>query len=177
MVTAILPSLTDESDTLADSPPGTPKSSSQARNPRDSVALSVESQLTITPERFARSQSSHSMDGTVVKEDGGSGKPSVLAGLVGLFTGCGALVALTLFLPLPSQFSKVEGATMAEAVADSFYVVGIVSLLVAVFVYVGLKGLEGEKGKGWRMLLGRQQRDPASEESSTGNAPNEVRVK
>jgi hypothetical protein len=78
-----------------------------------------------------------------------------LAGLVGVFTGCGALVALALFLPLPSQFSHIKGITQGQAVADSFYVVGVIPLLVACFCFFGLRGLQGEEGKGWRLLLGR----------------------
>jgi MFS family permease len=40
-------------------------------------------------------------------------------------------------------------------VADSFYVVGVISLCVAVFCFFGLRGLQGEEGKGWRLLLGK----------------------
>ncbi|CAK7565898.1 MAG: hypothetical protein SEPTF4163_003828 [Sporothrix epigloea] len=196
MVTAILPSLTDDSDSLG--PDGAnahgdstgtatfPRNSfaNAIRNPRDS-ALSIESQLTITPERFAESLSrdrvsspnisspnSHGNStvsasptaalggegegGDVVRDQNhNSGKPAKLAGFVGLFTGCGALVALTMFLPLPAEFGRADGVTMAEAVAKSFYVVAVVALVVAVFVYIGLRNLRGEKGKGWRMLLGR----------------------
>jgi hypothetical protein len=82
-----------------------------------------------------------------------------LAGYVGLFTGCGALVALSLFLPLPTQFGEIDGVTPGEAVSYSFYVVGFVAFLVAIFVAFGLRNLKGEEGKGWRLLLGRKNRD------------------
>ncbi|EFX00195.1 major facilitator superfamily transporter [Grosmannia clavigera kw1407] len=152
MVTAILPSLTAETadtsqnDDAANSPPKT------RRNPRDS-ALSMESQLTITPERFAESQQQQSRADSDDDSQAAS-KPGKLAGFVGVFTGCGALVALSLFLPLPAQFGRVDGITMAEAVAHSFYVVALVALFIAVFVFFGLRGLRGEEGKGWHMLLG-----------------------
>ncbi len=208
MVTAILPSLTDDSDVadLHDDshdaagvlPETTPAGA--RRNPRDS-ALSFESQLTITPERFAESllrargnsqnrsltpsaPSSPSranrqsiaavMAGDDCSQDTSpaaaattatpaplqgmskrdTSKPSKLAGLVGLFTGCGALVALVLFLPLPAEFARQDGVTMADAVARSFYVVAVIAVCVAVFVFIGLRHLRGENGKGWHMLLG-----------------------
>lgn len=151
MVTAILPSLTDETGPAAET---TPK---PVAAQRASLALSVDSEATITPERF-RSSISNSTDtsssATAPNTSGSGGKPSVLAGYVGLFTGCGALVALTLFLPLPSRFGHREGVTPAQSVQYSFYIVGAVSLLVAVFVFFGLRGLQGEEGKGFRTLFG-----------------------
>ncbi|KAI1813936.1 hypothetical protein GGS20DRAFT_446864 [Poronia punctata] len=151
---------------------------------RASLAMSFESDVTITPERFSRSVSSGRRDSLARRASNGSQasysssrshsppdtkghRPSALAGYVGLFTGCGALVALTLFLPLPAHFSKKEGVTPAQAITDSFYVVGAVSLAVAVFVFFGLRGLQGEEAKGWRMLLGLKLRG-SSAPSSTG---------
>ncbi|OAA58626.1 major facilitator superfamily transporter [Niveomyces insectorum RCEF 264] len=196
MVTAILPSLTaedgddddddDEHDhdhdvdhlDAAAMPKPTPD------NPRNSV-LSTESQLTITPERFAdRSRwtaevaaaaaaaadvgettdglaeataaaGDAATDSVSTKDGRRTGKPAKLAGFVGLFTGCGALVALVLFLPLPVQFGRLDGVPMAAAVTYSFYVVALVAVAVAGFVFVGLRHLRGEEGKGWRMLWGR----------------------
>ncbi|POR38741.1 Uncharacterized protein TPAR_01051 [Tolypocladium paradoxum] len=154
MVTAILPSLTDD----ADEPwrtPGLPKAKPNARL---SAAFSVESEITITPERYTRSLSHERVQSP--NSAAKSGKPSTLAGYVGLFTGCGALVALSLFLPLPARFGKIDGVTPGEAVSYSFYVVGAVSLVVAVFVFVGLRNLKGEDGKGWKVFFGiRDRRD------------------
>ena len=161
MVTAILPVLTDDHATdAASSSAGAEGSGAAGRlarpNPRDSVAMSFESDATITPETFTRAASEDRASGS--GEQGSGRKPSALAGLVGLFTGCGALVSLVFFLPLPAQFSKREGVTLADAVTYSFYVVATVSLLVAAFVFVGLRGLKGEEGKGWRMLLGLRKK-------------------
>ncbi|KAI2462850.1 hypothetical protein F4781DRAFT_418593 [Annulohypoxylon bovei var. microspora] len=174
MVTAILPVLTDdnkeeaneEDEVLGNGDNGSIRSRASSRksghNARDSVALSLESEATITPERFTQRNRSNTGSSSYISDDSsdaygsveGSGRrPSALAGYVGLFTGCGALVALSLFLPLPAQFSKKEGVTPAEAITESFYVVGTVALFVAVFVFFGLRGLKGEEGKGWRMLL------------------------
>ncbi|KAI0528057.1 hypothetical protein F5B22DRAFT_583435 [Xylaria bambusicola] len=140
--------------------------------PRPSIAASLESDVTITPERFNESAPASAALNAVRRGSSASQafysstnadtkgrKPSALAGLVGLFTGCGALVALVLFLPLPAYFSKKEGVTPAQAITESFYVVGVVSLAVAIFVAFGLRGLRGEEGKGWRMLLGLKHRD------------------
>lgn len=150
MVTAILPSLTDESGPPAEN---LPKPSHQ---PRNGVTRSLDSQATTTPERFRTSSSPTVPDGDPETESAWRQKaePSALAGYVGLFTGCGALVALALFLPLPTRFRQIDGVTLGESVAYSFYVVGAVSLLVAVFVFFGLRDLKGEDGKGWHMLLG-----------------------
>ncbi|QPH02263.1 hypothetical protein C2857_006472 [Epichloe festucae Fl1] len=160
MVTAILPSLTDEGDAFDGRSPSRYKP-----NQRLSVAFSVESEVTITPERYyTRSLSNDSRgsqghqghQGHHAQQDAASrlGKPSALAGFVGLFTGCGALVALALFLPLPAKFGELDGVTPGQAVSYSFYVVGGISLAVAVFVFIGLRNLHGEEGKGWKVLLG-----------------------
>lgn len=197
MVTAILPVLTDDDGEVAEgidedevvavedggdiretiSPASEGSSRKSGHNPRDSVAMSLESDATITPERFTR-QSRYrdavggpngSSDAYSTVEDK-AGRPSALAGYVGLFTGCGALVSLVLFLPLPAQFSKKEGVTPAQAITDSFYVVGTVALVVAIFVFFGLRGLRGEDGKGWRMLLGLRKRQNASGSSTDASS-------
>ena len=154
MVTAILPSLTDEST----APPATnPRGIRKARRSNHvSITSSVDSEVTITPELFREQSSevglgpSHAGNGKTKRKD----KASALAGYVGLFTGCGALVALGLFLPLPARFGQKEGVTLGQAVSYSFYVVGAVSFVVALFVFFGLRNLKGEEGKGWRLLLG-----------------------
>ncbi|RKF73323.1 putative major facilitator superfamily transporter [Golovinomyces cichoracearum] len=91
--------------------------------------------------------------------------PQRLAGLVGFFTGCGALVALILFLPLPAQFSRIKEITQAQAIADSFYVVGFVSLLVACTCFFGLKGIIGEEGKGHHCTLLQKSTSPQGSQS------------
>jgi hypothetical protein len=148
MVTAILPSLTDEG-TSSSEIIGPRKPTHAAR---DSVAHSLDSELTITPERFRGQAENSTANGDARAAE--TGKTSALAGYVGLFTGCGALVALSLFLPLPARFGQMEGVSPGQAVSYSFYVVGVVSLAVAIFVSIGLRKLRGEEGKGWRLLLG-----------------------
>lgn len=161
MVTAILPPLTDDADYSENE---SDRSKKPSHNSRDSVALSLESQVTITPERFAAQQTANGATAHLSDADkGDAAKPSALAGLVGLFTGCGALVALSIFLPLPVRFGHVEGTTPAQAVTYSFYVVAAVAFCVAGFVAWGLRGIKGEEGKGWQMLLGRSRCDDENE--------------
>ncbi|PYI35050.1 MFS general substrate transporter [Aspergillus indologenus CBS 114.80] len=57
---------------------------------------------------------------------------SKLAGYVGMCAGSGALVALLVFLPLPSRLQQ-GGVSPPQSIKYSYYVVAIVSLLVAVF--------------------------------------------
>ncbi|KAG5973364.1 hypothetical protein E4U58_005280 [Claviceps cyperi] len=190
MVTAILPSLTDDGHEEARHG----KSPSRYSKPdqRLSVAFSVESEVTITPERYyyTRSSSNNSRasqeqqqqdvaDATYIGNAANvasqQGKPSTLAGFVGLFTGCGALVALTLFLPLPARFGEREGVTPAQAVSYSFYVVGGIALMVGLFVFIGLRDLKGEEGKGWKALLGKKAEPSeltmmSAEDGDDGNA-------
>jgi hypothetical protein len=159
MVTASLPSLTDESE---DPDRNNPSRVKRTRNPRHSIAYSVSSELTITPERYTRTMSSDDLPRASAVNDTPDQPPktSALAGFVGLFTGCGALVALVLFLPLPTKFGEVEGVTPAEAVSYSFYVVGVVALVVSVLVFLGFRHLKGEEGKGWKTLwVGKREYD------------------
>ncbi len=109
---------------------------------------SLSSELTITPTNF-RSRSRTPRD---EREDGHADKQDVdqihktsgssqLAGFVGLFTGAGALLALTVFLPLPAYFQG-RGSTPAQSVQVSFYIVAAVSFCVAVFIFFGLRNLQ-----------------------------------
>lgn len=173
MVTAILPSLTDGDDNDSSNP----ALARQKRNARHSAAYSVESELTITPERYTRTLSHDGSSPTRAEAPNKAGKASALAGYVGLFTGCGALVALALFLPLPAKFGEIEHVTPGEAVSYSFYVVAAVSLFVAVFVFVGLRHLKGEEEKGWRVLFGLKSQydeDDVSEMEGTDQSQRQV---
>ncbi|EZF71184.1 hypothetical protein H105_06591 [Trichophyton soudanense CBS 452.61] len=84
-----------------------------------------------------------------------------LAGYVGMFTGCGALIALLLFLPLPVRFQKA-GYSPAQAIKFSFYTVGLVALIISVVCFFGLRGLQGDEGKSLKSLVGITERDHIS---------------
>jgi hypothetical protein len=143
MVTAILPAMTG---LKAVRDPRSPTRS--AGRTSHALSPSISSELTITPARF-RSQSPTAEGG---KKRDTVASTSHLAGLVGMFTGCGALVALLIFLPLPTRFQNL-GETPAAAVADAFYVVGGIAVLVAVFCFFGLRNLPAEEGKGLHRLV------------------------
>lgn len=161
MVTAILPSLTDDNDKSD----GSANVAKPVNNPRHSIAMSLESDMTITPARYRIGGNGQAATGNDLDE-AKAGKPSALAGYVGLFTGCGALVALSLFLPLPARFGEVDGVTPGKAVEESFYVVGIVAFVVAIFVFFGLRNLKGEEGKGWNVLLGLKANTSSEDDSN-----------
>lgn len=147
MVTAVLPAMTFVKVT--------PDPRSPTRRARShAVAPSISSELTITPARF-RSTSREPTNNALGKKDTGA-STSQLAGLVGMFTGCGALVALLVFLPLPTRF-QAAGETPAAAVAGAFYVVGAIAILVALGCFFGLRNLPGEEGKGWNRLAGKDE--------------------
>jgi hypothetical protein len=153
MVTAILPSMTGNGGQENANARVAPLSTS-SENLEHRGASSLDSEATVTPATYnGRPKPTPTINKRSVTSSSASSPPR-LAGLVGVFTGCGALVALILLLPLPAQFSHLDGVTQGQAVADSFYVVGGIALLVACFCLFGLRGLQGEEGKGWRLLLG-----------------------
>ncbi|KAJ4325528.1 hypothetical protein N0V94_000671 [Neodidymelliopsis sp. IMI 364377] len=152
MVTAILPSMTVVKEVKPD--PRSPTLRRVANGSRHAVAASISSELTITPDRFRSSSQEPTVDTSAKKNAGAS--TSQLAGLVGMFTGCGALVALLVFLPLPTRFQQA-GESPAAAVAAAFYVVGAIAILVAIGCFFGLRQLPGEEEKGWRRLTGKDE--------------------
>ncbi|KAK6428116.1 hypothetical protein LTR95_015741 [Oleoguttula sp. CCFEE 5521] len=115
------------------------------------ATASVSSELTITPGRYqsqSRSRSRHPDSPPLKRVDTAdeTDGTSQLAGFVGMFTGIGALVALAVFLPLPTYFQK-HGSTPAAGVQYSFYLVGAVALVVAICIFFGLRDLPGEEEK------------------------------
>jgi hypothetical protein len=150
MVTAVLPAMTFVKAVERD-----PRSPTRRTNGTShAVAASISSELTITPARFRSSSREPTTNAPIKKDTGAS--TSQLAGLVGMFTGCGALVALLVFLPLPTRFQEA-GDSPAKAVASAFYVVGAIAILVALGCFFGLRSLPGEEGKGWKRLAGKDE--------------------
>lgn len=126
MVTAVLPTVT-----------GTAFNAQAYR-------ASVSSELTITPER---ARNGHSIDIGASRAS-----PSArLSGFVGMCAGCGALVALVVFLPLAARFEKM-GLSPSQAIQRSYYLVALVSLVICLVCFIGLRDLPGEKGKSWSAL-------------------------
>lgn len=149
MVTAILPSM------ISKLPAALPTTAAQNTRPAQSGSShggtpSISSELTITPARYTSTTPPSPNVPLLPKPEVAS--ISKLAGIVGMLTGCGALVALGLFLPLPTRFQD-GGASRSQSVADSFYVVGAVALCVSFGCLFGLRKLAGEEGKGLRRLV------------------------
>lgn len=148
MVTAILPSMTYKA------PQPIMPTPSRATQPQHGASHgatpSISSEITITPARYISRSSSPTAD--IVTKNDETAAPR-LAGIVGMLTGCGALVALVVFLPLPTRFQD-GGASASQSIADSFYVVGVVALVVSLGCLFGLRNLAGEETKGLRRLFG-----------------------
>ncbi|KAF7595806.1 hypothetical protein BBP40_004618 [Aspergillus hancockii] len=83
---------------------------------------------------------------------------SRLAGFVGMCAGCGALVSLVVFLPLPAQFQKM-GLSPAESIQYSYYVVAAMALVVSTWCLFGLRDLPGEEEKTWSSVWSTHEED------------------
>lgn len=108
-------------------------------------SLSVSSELTVTPATY-QSQSTEATETEVTATShlvDPTAATSKIAGYVGMFAGCGALLALILFLPLPERFQK-HGYSPESSLQYSYYIVASVALLVSVWCLIGLHGLHEE---------------------------------
>ena len=155
MVTAVLPSVTASredylhgSANCSDSRDCECCDVPTAHSRQGSTVTSISSERTITQRSF-QSQPSSAL---VECEARPKGSPSKLAGFVGTLTGCGALLALFVFLPLPARFEK-SGMSPAESVKRSFYVVALVALVISVVCFFGLRHLEDDRGKSFKALV------------------------
>ncbi|KAI9841359.1 MAG: hypothetical protein M1837_000742 [Sclerophora amabilis] len=156
MVTAILPAMTASAPTKLKVPKQPQAHHTTPPPPAvacHSTSPSLSSQLTITPARMAQPSKTQAATQAPPKENR---SPSRLAGIVGMFTGGGALIALLVFLPLPTRFSGLSGVSPGQAVADSYYVVGIIALIISACCCLGFRNLRGEEGKGLRALWGKK---------------------
>ena len=143
MVTAVLPTVTGKAFR------------SQA------YRASVSSELTITPERVRGISNDNAADSRTPEAS-----PSArLSGFVGLFAGCGALVSLGVFLPLPARFEGL-GLSPAEALQRSYYLVAVVALVTSGVSFIGLRNLPGEEEKGWHSLRSNSKDGDDSEEDT-----------
>ena len=142
MVTATLPTMTAEAShgDLSDPRGG--------NNGAETTRSSSSTEATVTP-----GEGEH-QDGASRNESSTASKSrtSHIAGIVGMFTGFGALIALGLFLPLPAQFEKA-GHDPRKAIRESFYVVGSIAFAVALLCALGLRNLKSEEHKGWKSFL------------------------
>ncbi|RPB10264.1 hypothetical protein P167DRAFT_491225 [Morchella conica CCBAS932] len=128
MVSAILPEMT--ASPLP--PPSSSSSSPPAALPRGRIATPPPSELPTPVPPDVEAAAAAAAATTARRHPTGK-----LAGLVGLFTGLGALLALGAFLPLPTHFEGGPGGR-EEAVRRAFYSVALVALAVGVWCLLGL---------------------------------------
>ena len=154
MVTAILPSMIAPCE---DHDGANLQSKTRAASNGQDFSPSISSELTITPQRLHHQSTPRRSPNEL--------SPTRLAGIVGIFTGCGALLALGFFLRLPEVIQR-RGISPGQALADSYYIVGVLSLILALLCFVGLRNLHGEHEKGWRFLVYGSPNDLPSKLSS-----------
>ncbi|KAK5110905.1 hypothetical protein LTR62_005443 [Meristemomyces frigidus] len=187
MVTACLPAMVAQRNRKEDSQIGEERGQASGHAARlrgeerpsrtgsvgHAASESVSSELTITQTRWSsrsRTRDGAQLDGEGEYEDSGpetTAGTSQLAGLVGLFTGAGALLALGFFLPLPARFQG-QGQAPAQAVQTSFYIVGAIAFGVAIFIAAGLRHLPGEEEKSLAALW-RRPYDETTETDEHGH--------
>ena len=151
MVTAVLPTMSFVPSHAANVADDT------TTNGRDHAA-SITSDVTITPDtyRSAPRQSARAPQNQSTAEESRS-SPRV-AGYVGMFTGCGALIALAVFLPLSAHFQEA-GSTPAHALQLSYYIVAGTAFALAIICFIGLRRLQSEAGKSWSSLFSKSSHD------------------
>lgn len=158
MVTAVLPamSIAAESDYDPTGSRSLPReqsidgSASSADNGHEdgsthAPSVSVSSELTITPALY-QSSSAHGASTRGLGSSATIDPPaasSKIAGYVGMFAGCGALLALVIFLPFPERLQK-HGSSPEMALKLSYYGVAGAAFLVSLWCLVGLRGLHEE---------------------------------
>ena len=195
MVTAILPSIVSLARGAGVATNGDPSSSAiqqhMTLDPTEayhSTSPSLSSELTITPARLATmhvastgEQGLQQRGGEGEEEEGEEGEgeerrvsptrltsPSRIAGFVGFATGCGALLAVVGFLPLPARFSSFSDVSPAQAVKQSYYVVGSIALFIAIVCLLGLGDLSESQNKEVR---GQNDEDRTRSQTDVENEP------
>ena len=155
MVTAVLPTMSFAPHATLDGPSGdieTPIGNSTADGRAAPPSISPDLPATL-PGLKSRSPSvPHELCSPESASSDSTSATSYLAGYVGLFAGCGALIALAIFLPLPASFQH-RGTSPERALQYSFYVVAGLALMIAVVCFFGLKNLPGEGHKAFRNLV------------------------
>ena len=105
-------------------------------------SVSVSSQLTVTPARYRSHSPASSAKIAADSEDAETFRSSTskIAGFAGMLTGCGALIALGVFLPLPAVFEK-NGASAEMAWQSTYYVVALIAGLISGLCFIGFRNL------------------------------------
>lgn len=194
MVTAVLPSMTRQQDVTEvgseqENTPGQESEQDQGgpsgragrlrsdERPSRNGSIShgptpsVSSEITITPVRYkslSRTRATPEPETAKARPRTSDAGTSQLAGLVGMFTGTGALLALAIFLPLPAYFQSRD-ATPAHSVQYSFYIVAAIAFIVAIGIFFGLRNLPGEQEKSFSALF-RSSHSKLDTEANTASS-------
>ncbi|ORX87632.1 MFS general substrate transporter [Basidiobolus meristosporus CBS 931.73] len=67
-----------------------------------------------------------------------SNKRGRVAGVVGIFSGLGALLAVGVLLPLPGRLTKLYDGDSVKAIKTSFYIVGGIAMCLSLFLWFTL---------------------------------------
>jgi MFS family permease len=156
MVTAVLPAVSAPAEEVKESPEerDLPAERTHVSSP------SLTSEITITPTRY---QANGTGAKVTTSTTSSFTSTSRVAGFVGMLTGCGALIALLLFLPLPARFQN-HGMTPERALQHSFYIVAAVAFVLSLWCFVGLRNLQHEQDRAGTSL--KQIRTPLSEHAT-----------
>jgi MFS family permease len=187
MVTAVLPTMSaevesDDANRRAGGPSQDEDVDGSAQNQGIShgvssahmPSVSISSEVTITPALYqsdsARAIEDADTDPKSTIDTAASS--SRIAGYVGMFAGCGALLALILFLPLPERFQKRDYSA-ETSLRSSYYIVAAVAILIALWCLVGLSGLQ-EDGVKPISIFSRLRRSQSAAKSRDFEKPKHV---
>ena len=95
---------------------------------------------------------------------------SRVAGFVGMLTGCGALIALLLFLPLPARL-QLDGMGPEHALQLSFYIVAIVAFILSLWCWIGLRNLGYEEERCRRVVSAKKAGRLGSRQTGLAESP------
>ena len=135
-------------------------------------SLSVSSELTMTPALY-QSQSSHATADAIASPRpplDHAAASSKIAGYVGMFAGCGALLSLIFFLPLPERFQK-RGYSPELSLQYSYYIVAVVALMISLWCLIGLHGLRGEPVTSTSIFMGLRGSRSTTRDRRTAPSP------
>lgn len=189
MVTAVLPTMSAAIDAGVGSDRTNGCTEEQNIDPHHSSAgnvyedesphapsVSISSELTITPALY-QSHSTQAAEAEAaayinLPVSDSAAASSKIAGYVGMFAGCGALLALILFLPLPERFQK-HGYSPESSIKYSYYIVAAVALFVSLWCLIGLQGLHGEHGDSVS-IFERFRGNPKSKKDGGADQPTQL---
>lgn len=183
MVTAVLPAISGVVDAEKASneinghrhEQSADNSASAGRNTHEdestpAPSVSISSELTITPARYQSCTipaAEAEVTGSPPALDFAAAS-SRMAGYVGMFAGCGALLSLILFLPLPERLQK-HGYSPESALQYSYYVVAVVALFISAWCAIGLQGLREQRANFTRLFKRIQRGRPSSSGRSSSS--------